>query len=106
MSGFIPSGVKPARRVPKAYFSAFFFDAFAAARRSVFLRRAARFLTLSLPWLFPIRRDIRPGRPGSQAKFGSIIRSAIAEEKNQEGERSDCGPERGGQKPATGLKAG
>ena len=27
---------------------------FAAARRSVFLRRAARFLTLSLPWLFPI----------------------------------------------------
>ena len=26
----------------------------AAARRSFFLRRAARFLTLSLPWLFPI----------------------------------------------------
>ena len=27
---------------------------FASARRSVFLRRAARFLALSLPWLFPI----------------------------------------------------
>ena len=27
---------------------------FAAARRSVFLRRAARFFTLSRPWLFPI----------------------------------------------------
>ncbi len=32
---------------------------FAAARRSVFLRRAARFFTLSLPWLFPIRLHIR-----------------------------------------------
>jgi hypothetical protein len=29
--------------------------ALASARRSVFLRRAARFFTLSLPWLFPIR---------------------------------------------------
>jgi hypothetical protein len=35
------------------YFAAFFFFAFAAASRSVFLRRATRFLTLSLPWLFP-----------------------------------------------------
>ncbi len=32
----------------------------AAARRSVFLRRAARFLTLSLPWLFPIRLSTSP----------------------------------------------
>ncbi len=32
---------------------------FADARRSVFLRRAARFFTLSLPWLFPIRLHIR-----------------------------------------------
>ncbi len=31
----------------------------AAARRSVFRRRAARFLTLSLPLLFPIRRNTR-----------------------------------------------
>ena len=38
------------------YFFAFFeVFVFASARRSVFLRRAARFLTLSLPWLFPIR---------------------------------------------------
>ena len=38
------------------YLAAFFSLAFAlaAASRSVFLRRDARFLTLSLPWLFPI----------------------------------------------------
>src|SRR5439155_7157844 len=36
------------------YFAGFCFF-FASARRSVFLRRAARFLTLSLPWLCPIR---------------------------------------------------
>ena len=36
------------------YFAAFLLF-FASARRSVFLRRALRFLTLSLPWLFPIR---------------------------------------------------
>ena len=37
------------------YFLAFFVVSFfAAASRSVFLRREARFLTLSLPWLFPI----------------------------------------------------
>lgn len=40
----------------RCYFFAFFaVPALAAARRSVFLRREARFLTLSLPWLFPIR---------------------------------------------------
>src|SRR4030095_11580040 len=33
---------------------------FARARRSVFLRRALRFLTLSLPWLFPIRPQHSP----------------------------------------------
>jgi len=37
------------------YFFPVFFLPLASARRSVFLRRAARFRTLSLPWLFPIR---------------------------------------------------
>jgi hypothetical protein len=37
----------------QCYFAAFCL-LLASARRSVFLRRAARFLTLSLPWLFPI----------------------------------------------------
>ena len=37
----------------KRYFAGFFLF-FASARRSVFFRRAARFLTLSLPWLCPI----------------------------------------------------
>jgi hypothetical protein len=41
------------------YFAAFFL-LFASARRSVFLRRAARFLTLSLPWLFPIGLNTHP----------------------------------------------
>jgi hypothetical protein len=36
-----------------AYFAAFFFR-LASASRSVFLRRRARFLTLSLPLLCPI----------------------------------------------------
>jgi hypothetical protein len=38
---------------PRRYFAAFFL--LASARRSIFFRRLARFLTLSLPWLFPIR---------------------------------------------------
>jgi hypothetical protein len=37
---------------PRRYFPALFF--FASARRSVFFRRLARFLALSLPLLFPI----------------------------------------------------
>jgi len=36
----------------RTYFAAFFF--LASARRSVFFRRLARFLALSLPLLFPI----------------------------------------------------
>jgi hypothetical protein len=40
-----------------AYLPAFFFGFF-AANRSVFLRRAARFLILSLPRLCPITRQI------------------------------------------------
>lgn len=43
------------------YFLAFFVVSFfAAASRSVFLRREARFLTLSLPWLFPIIPSASP----------------------------------------------
>ena len=45
------------------YFFAFFVvPVLASARRSVFLRRAARFFTLSLPWLFPIRPSPSPFR--------------------------------------------
>ena len=40
------------------YFAAFFF--FPRARRSVFFRRLARFLALSLPLLFPISLNLRP----------------------------------------------
>jgi hypothetical protein len=40
------------------YFSAFCF-VLASARRSVFFRRLARFLALSLPLLFPISRNLR-----------------------------------------------
>ena len=36
---------------------------FARARRSVFLRRALRFLTLSLPWLCPISVNTHPLAP-------------------------------------------
>jgi hypothetical protein len=49
------------------YFFAFFLlAALASARRSVFLRRAARFLTLSLPWLLPIRPYPHPFPAGSK----------------------------------------
>jgi hypothetical protein len=40
------------------YFPVFFF--LASARRSVFFRRLARFLALSLPLLFPITLNLRP----------------------------------------------
>jgi hypothetical protein len=43
------------------YFPAFFF--FASARRSVFFRRLARFLALSLPLLFPISLKTDPVAP-------------------------------------------
>src|SRR5450432_1724885 len=58
-----PSGLGGGKRSEERYFFACF-DAFvlASARRSVFLRRAARFLTLSLPWLFPIRASPSPLR--------------------------------------------
>jgi hypothetical protein len=41
------------------YFAAFCFD-LASAMRSVFFRRLARFLALSLPLLFPIKLNLRP----------------------------------------------
>jgi hypothetical protein len=59
------------RRGYFAAFAVFFFAAFAvvavaavvffaSARRSFFLRRDARFFTLSLPWLFPIMLHPQP----------------------------------------------
>jgi len=45
---------------PSHYFSAFFLFFFAKARRSVFFRRFARFLALSLPLLCPIRTQPWP----------------------------------------------
>ena len=50
---------------------AFFLPAFASARRSVFLRRRARFLALSLPLLCPIVA------PPSSASRAAAIRSRI-----------------------------
>lgn len=50
---------------------AFFLPAFASARRSVFLRRRARFLALSLPLLCPI-----VARPSSASR-AAAIRSRI-----------------------------
>src|SRR4029077_10601652 len=47
----------PAER-PRRYFAAFFL--LESARRSIFFRRFARFLALSLPWLFPIRPQLSP----------------------------------------------
>jgi hypothetical protein len=53
-TAFQPREAQPfTRQLSKPrYFAAFFF--FATARRSVFLRRAARFFTFVLPWLCPI----------------------------------------------------
>jgi len=48
--------------VTEGNFSAFGLR-FASARRSAFLRRAARFLTLSLPWLCPIIPNTLPLTP-------------------------------------------
>jgi hypothetical protein len=55
------------------YFFAFFVVSFfAAASRSVFLRREARFLTLSLPWLFPIIPSASPFRGRAPNDFPRI----------------------------------
>ena len=48
------------------YFASASLFFFASARRSVFLRRALRFLTLSLPWLFPISPNTHLSRAGSK----------------------------------------
>jgi hypothetical protein len=47
--------------VARRYFAACF--PFASARRSIFFRRRARFLALSLPLLFPINLNLHPGAP-------------------------------------------
>lgn len=54
------------------YFADFFFSRAASASRSVFLRRAARFLTLSLPWLFPIMLNSRHTFSGSKLFLSDI----------------------------------
>jgi hypothetical protein len=60
------------------YFFAFFVVSFfAAASRSVFLRREARFLTLSLPWLFPIRLQPPPSYEQFQVIFLKSTSSAL-----------------------------
>ena len=62
------------RRLPSGcYFFPFFVVSFfAAASRSVFLRREARFLTLSLPWLFPIIPSASPFRGPGPTDFPQI----------------------------------
>ena len=52
----------------RCYFAAFCLR-FASARRSVFFRRLARFLALSLPLLFPIRA----AHSGSELVDGSVV---------------------------------
>ncbi len=55
-----------ALNLPQGYFAGFFLLFLAAARRSIFFRRRARFLTLSLPWLCPIGVNTRLLPRGSQ----------------------------------------
>ena len=57
---FFRISIRKLQSVLGRHLAVFFLLAFAAARRSVFLRRDARFLTLSLPWLFPITLHPRP----------------------------------------------
>jgi len=49
----------------------------AAASRSVFLRRAARFFALSLPWLFPIRPPTSFFSQPIPSDFASLSYSVI-----------------------------
>jgi len=66
------------------YLVAFFLFFLATARRSIFFRRRARFLTLSLPWLCPIGVNTRPSSAGSKAisslhlKFRFLSHSAAS----------------------------
>jgi hypothetical protein len=63
------------------YFFAFFVVSFfAAASRSVFFRREARFLTLSLPWLFPIIASASPFRGRVPNDFPQISRTRFPHE--------------------------
>ena len=52
-AGLFPEPLNRSTAKRRPYFAAFFFR-FASANRSVFFRRRARFLTLSLPLLCPI----------------------------------------------------
>jgi hypothetical protein len=61
------------RFLPHARYFAGFCLVLASARRSVFLRRALRFLTLSLPWLCPISFKTRPPVAPSQFVGGSTL---------------------------------
>jgi hypothetical protein len=73
-------------RMDRCYFFAFFAaPALAAARRSVFLRREARFLTLSLPWLFPIgyTLTLSPPVPNDFAKSRKDVSLALARPKRR-----------------------
>jgi hypothetical protein len=53
-------------------YSAAFFLRFARARRSVFFRRLARFLALSLPLLFPIIPNTLPLTSNIKKFFGDL----------------------------------
>jgi len=61
------------RFLPHGRYFAGFRLLLASARRSVFLRRALRFLTLSLPWLCPISFNTRPPVAPSQFVGGSTL---------------------------------
>jgi hypothetical protein len=50
---------------------------FANASRSVFRRRDARFFTLVLPWLCPIRVHCHPHRPETKCCFGCRAKVAL-----------------------------
>jgi hypothetical protein len=57
---------------------------FASARRSVFLRRAARFFAFVLPWLCPIRDSIDAARRECDNecrvnKFGRLAPGSVTE---------------------------
>ena len=57
-AGLFPEPLNRSTAKRRSYFAAFFFR-FASANRSVFFRRRARFLTLSLPLLCPIELTFR-----------------------------------------------
>src|SRR5687767_11256182 len=66
------------RRASLDYFVAFALVCLPSARRSFFLRRAARFFTLSLPLLFPIRTHLELSSPLTQAVLDPANRSSTS----------------------------